>query len=122
MYHHSQTALFVAGICVGAIVVSTLTILALLAVDDCHPFETDYVIDGDTLITTEGETLRLSNIDTPEKGEDGAHAATERLKQLVRHDTCYIDHGNGYYDRTIADIRVSASDILLDENLAKPYR
>ena len=29
------------------------------------------VIDGDTFVTEEGETVRLANVDAPEKGKHG---------------------------------------------------
>ena len=41
------------------------------------------VVDGDTIVVEGGETIRLLDIDTPEKGEPCAANATQRLKQLV---------------------------------------
>jgi len=104
----------VAGIC----------ILIALNMSHCQPFTVDYVIDGDTLVTEDNETLRLARIDTPEKGQEGAKKATERLRELTRGDTCFIDKGNGYYDRTIAEIKANGknvSDVLLKDNLANIY-
>ncbi len=40
------------------------------------------VIDGDTLVTTDGRTLRLLNINTPEKGAPGFTYAREQLSNL----------------------------------------
>ena len=41
------------------------------------------VVDGDTIITEDGERIRLVGIDTPEKGEPGYDHAKQRLKELV---------------------------------------
>ncbi len=41
------------------------------------------VVDGDTIVVEGGESVRLLDIDTPEKGEPCAANATNRLKQLV---------------------------------------
>jgi len=41
------------------------------------------VIDGDTLVTTDGRTLRLLNINTPEKGALGFVYAKEQLSNLL---------------------------------------
>ena len=56
----------------------------------------DYVIDGDTVVTTQGKHVRLIGIDTPEIGhggsvsEPGAGAARNYLLRLVRHtDAAY---------------------------------
>jgi len=104
----------VAGICIAL----------LLNMSYCEPFTVNYVIDGDTLVTDDNETLRLARIDTPEKGQDGAKKATERLRELTKGNTCFIDQGEGYYDRTIAEIKANGtnvSDALLDDNLADKY-
>lgn len=108
---------------IGFTVAGVCTAL-MLNMSYCEPFTVNYVIDGDTLVTEDNETLRLARIDTPEKGQDGAKRATERLRELTTGDTCFIDQGEGYYDRTIAEIKANGtnvSDVLLDDNLANKY-
>lgn len=66
-----------------------------------------YVIDGDTVITTEGEHIRLIGIDTPEidhegaASEPGAEKARNYLIQLLRHPgTAYpLIYGREKHDR-----------------------
>jgi len=41
------------------------------------------VVDGDTIVVEGGESVRLLDIDTPEKGEPCATNATNRLKELI---------------------------------------
>jgi micrococcal nuclease len=41
------------------------------------------IVDGDTLVTSEGTTIRLFGIDTPERGECGYDAATRALRRHV---------------------------------------
>lgn len=42
-----------------------------------------WVLDGDTLITSDNQTVRLIGIDTPEIGTCGAEEATETLRNLT---------------------------------------
>ena len=42
------------------------------------------VIDGDTVVTTTGERVRLACVDAPERGEAGDFAATTSLRQMVQ--------------------------------------
>ena len=65
------------------------------------------VIDGDTLVARlEGaeierkETVRLLNVNTPEKGEPGFDEATEALKALVRGGTVAFE-----YEKPLAEER-----------------
>ena len=43
----------------------------------------DYVVDGDTIKTTDGDSIRFLGINTPEKGAPHADKATERLEELL---------------------------------------
>ena len=61
------------------------------------------IIDGDTLVFN-GDTYRLSLIDTPERGEDGYSEATNALKELCPSgSTAYMEadsiQGTDRYDR-----------------------
>jgi len=95
---------------------------------DCIPFETERVIDGDTLVTESGTTLRLARIDAPElaskiePSEPGAHDAKDYLQSLSFVGTCYERQSTGYYGRTIAEIKVNASDLMLKSGHADYYQ
>ena len=49
------------------------------------------VIDGDTFNVTAGETIRLADIDAPERGETGYAAARSLLISLVSGKSVYLD-------------------------------
>jgi hypothetical protein len=51
----------------------------------------NWVIDGDTFNVTAGETIRLADIDAPERDETGYTAAKELLISLVSGKTVYLD-------------------------------
>lgn len=49
------------------------------------------VVDGDTVIFTDGERVRLIGIDTPERGEEYFSEATQHLQTLVTNKTLYLE-------------------------------
>jgi len=49
------------------------------------------VIDGDTVKTSNNETIRLLHVNTPEKGEKCYEAAKNRLKELVENKTVWLE-------------------------------
>lgn len=91
------------------------------------------VVDGDTIdvnvdlgfkIYTK-QRIRLNRIDTPERGELGYTEATTRLKDLILDKEVTLITTKiskwGYY---LGDIYLNDQDInqiMLTENLAKPY-
>lgn len=84
-------------------------------------------VDGDTL-DVEGveETVRLSRVDTPEKGEPGAAEATRFVRrQLEEADHVkVVSFERGKYGRHVAEVEVDGrnlSDMLLEKGLAEPY-
>lgn len=116
---HATTALLLAlafGILIGAQIPNQPT---------CKDFSIDYVIDGDTLVTNDGRTLRLARIDTPEMTptpEENARKATRLLSDLTNADhLCYENKGKGKYDRTIAEVYTNVSDLMLESGLAERY-
>ena len=91
------------------------------------------IVDGDTIdveidlgfkIYTK-QRIRLNRIDTPERGDTGFKEATNRLKELILDKEITLITTKiskwGYY---LGDIYLNDQDInqiMLTENLAKPY-
>ncbi|MBI2452570.1 thermonuclease family protein [Candidatus Pacearchaeota archaeon] len=62
------------------------------------------VIDGDTLIVEEDLTLRLLNINTPEKNHPGYKEALEFIKQFENQTVEIEEMGRERYGRTLARV------------------
>ncbi|MEK6855237.1 MAG: thermonuclease family protein [Nanoarchaeota archaeon] len=62
------------------------------------------VIDGDTLITEEGTTIRLLNINTPEKNNPGYQEALSFLKKLENKTVEIEELETEKYGRTLARV------------------
>ncbi len=62
------------------------------------------VIDGDTLELENGQTLRLLNINTPEKNEQGYQNAKDFLKSIENKTVEIEETGTDKYGRTLARI------------------
>lgn len=82
-------------------------------VNDTGVVEYDYrslvvrVIDGDTLDLESGDRVRLSIVNTPERGEDGYGAATEFTRELCLGKKALInlDEGQGLtFGRVVASV------------------
>ena len=85
------------------------------------------VIDGDTVELSTGERVRFIGMDTPERGEAGFDAATERTAALVGGKTVTLDvceeKAKDRYGRTLAYVIVGATvvnEVLLREGHATP--
>lgn len=66
--------------------------------------EVQRVVDGDTVIFTDGERVRLIGIDTPERGEEYFSEATQHLQTLVTNKTLYLERDiskRDKYDRSL---------------------
>lgn len=72
------------------------------------------VIDGDTLVTEDGITLRLLNINTPEKGKPGYEYSISYLSQFINNSLKIEDLGAEKYGRTLARIYNSEDYINLE--------
>lgn len=66
------------------------------------------VIDGDTFITdSRKNSVRLANINAPEKGAPGAAAATRALRDLIQGDEVIIDTvARDKYGRSVASVKI----------------
>ena len=71
------------------------------------------VIDGDTFETSSRKhSVRLANVDAPEKGTKGAAAATRALKNLIEGKTVSVDTvARDKYRRSVANVKVGRSSV-----------
>lgn len=77
------------------------------------------VIDGDTIVTSAGDTVRLAGIDTPERGQCGYSEATRNLREvLAGQDITLTKAGmtdRDRYGRLIRYVDVGEQDAGMDQ-------
>lgn len=71
------------------------------------------VIDGDTFQTTSRKkSVRLANVDAPEKGESGSVAATKFLRSLIQGEIVTIDTvARDKYGRCVANVKIGRKSV-----------
>lgn len=71
------------------------------------------VIDGDTLTTASRKrSVRLANVNAPEKGQRGAVAATKALASLVKGREVTVDTlARDKYGRSVANVKVDGRSV-----------
>lgn len=70
------------------------------------------VIDGDTFKTASRKNpVRLANVDAPEKGQRGAAAATQALKQLIQGKDVTINTVGRSYGRSVANVKADGKSV-----------
>lgn len=74
-------------------------------------FQVDRVIDGDTLKLTNGQTVRLKGINTPEKSMPFSNEATIFLKNIENKSVKIKSYGVDKYGRTLAYIFLDNKNI-----------
>lgn len=78
------------------------------------------VIDGDTIVTAEDETVRLLGINTPEYGERYSDAARKILAEFVLNKTVELEAGREARDQYGRKLRyVHADGVLVNEMLIR---
>jgi micrococcal nuclease len=84
----------------------------------------EYVIDGDTVVVSGGERVRLVGIDAPEKGEKYAERSRNRLEELAGEKVdLLLCEEKDVYGRSLAVLRANGRNlnkVLLEEGLAVP--
>ena len=91
------------------------------------PYEVVGVVDGDTLDLDNGERVRLSGINTPEKGECYYQEAKNKLSELVLNKKVYLEKDRsdrGKYGRLLRYIYVEdimVNYYLVGEGYARVY-
>jgi len=90
-------------------------------------FTVEYVHDGDTLRLENGEWVRLTGIDTPERGEYYYEEATDRLRELVEGEQVFLEsdiENRDIYNRLLRYIYLDdlfVNLILVEEGFARAY-
>ncbi len=86
------------------------------------------VIDGDTFVDSEGQTIRLLGIDTPEKGQAFSDEAAGELRLLLAgHSTLHYEFGKerkDRYGRLLAFVyadSIFVNERLVEDGLASAY-
>ncbi len=91
------------------------------------PFQVTNVVDGDTLDLITSERVRLSGINTPEKGECYYKEAKEKLKELILNKKVYIEKdktNKGKYGRLLRYVYIDntlVNSYLVEQGYAKVY-
>ena len=102
-----------------------ILILVLLAGCTQPSYVVDRVIDGDTIVVN-GDTIRLSAIDTPEMDTLAGKLIAEYVKvKLLGKQVELKGEGVGYYGRKLRFVYIDGVNFnqhLLDKGLAVPYR
>lgn len=77
------------------------------------------VIDGDTIVTSAGDTVRLAGIDTPERGQCGYNEATANLRRTLAGNTLTLTKAGltdrDRYGRLIRYVDVGEQDAGMDQ-------
>lgn len=93
-------------------------LLAIILLSGCTPEKTDFegpfmvsrVIDGDTLVLSNSQIIRLSGINTPEKGECYYKEATKRLESLVLEGNISLERDRTDIDKYGRELRYIHKD------------
>ncbi len=87
----------------------------------------DEVVDGDTVVLQNGESVRLLGINTPEDDEPYADAATTQLEELVQGENVTLEQGRenrDRYDRLLRHIHYNGTHVnraLVAQGVATVY-
>lgn len=71
------------------------------------------VVDGDTFRTASRKhSVRLANVDAPERGKPGSAKATQALKNLIQGQQVQIDTvARDSYGRTVANVKADGKSV-----------
>jgi endonuclease YncB( thermonuclease family) len=76
------------------------------------------VIDGDTFRTSSRKhSVRLANVNAPEKGRKGGAKATQQLKSLIQDKKVEVETiARDKYGRSVARVKVDGKSVNLSMN------
>lgn len=69
------------------------------------------VIDGDTIRLPYKKFVRLSNVDAPETGTQGAAAAKHALEELVENKTISYTEESMSYGRIVGEVKTGNKNV-----------
>lgn len=71
------------------------------------------IVDGDTFHTDQRKnSVRLANVNAPERGERGGSAATRALKNMIQGEKVSIDTvARDKYGRSVANVKVGRQSV-----------
>lgn len=77
------------------------------------------VIDGDTFETTRRKhSVRLANVDTPEKRQPGYQAAKRALAKAILNKEVTVDTVGRSYGRAVGKVKIGNKSV---NNIMKPH-
>ncbi len=125
----NKKLLIIAVILILFLAIESIQITGLFAEETKKegPFIVSEVIDGDTVRLNTEEKVRLSGINTAERGECYYEEAKSRLKELVLNKPVYLETDvtdRDKYDRLLRYIYINSTMInalLVEEGFAKVY-
>ncbi len=112
-----QKYAFILSLLLALLVAANVFVLSNFNEDEIKTVQVKRVIDGDTLILQTGETIRLININAPEKNRLGYNEAASFLKQLENQTISLELLGTDKYRRTLA--RVYSKDNYVNLEIVK---
>jgi endonuclease YncB( thermonuclease family) len=99
-----KTASFLISLLITIIIASNIYVFHLLNQPQPQKGLVSKVIDGDTLELFSGETLRLENINSPEKFEFNHELSYNFLKNLENKTISFLIVSKGRYNRSISKV------------------
>ncbi len=107
------------------IVLSFLTLSACIPLAEPNSIYVEYVIDGDTFVSSEQQTIRIWGIDAPEKDEPFYETATLTLENLIENEMLECTFiAKGKYRRDLMRCYLVDDDIaaiMVRKGMAKNY-
>lgn len=101
-------------------------LIILLFISCKEHIKIKYVIDGDTVVTTKNEHIRLAGIDAPESKQFYGLQAKQFLIKLMANKTIQLKReGKGRYGRTIGKLYANGlyiNKIMVDSGEAWAYK
>jgi micrococcal nuclease len=86
--------------------------LVTVAKYSTETFKVTQVIDGDTIVLSDGEHVRLLGINTPEKEQPYYQEAKDYMKELVEGKEVDVEnHGKDKYQRTLAYVYFNGESV-----------
>ncbi len=118
-----QNYAFILALLITLLIASNVYIFSTINEDGRRIILVSRVIDGDTLVSNDGEKFRLANINTPEKNEKGFEQALQFLSSLENTTAEIEEIGIEKYGRTL--VRVYSPQYinleLVKKGLAKKF-